>query len=580
MAEHVSLKKLDDIAIVLCGQAGMGIQTVEQLLVHIFKQAGFHVFAAKEYMSRVRGGSNSVTIRVCSKPVQAGVDRIDLLIPLNAGAIEHVQKRLSPEIILLSEPEYLNDAIREHCPHCFEIAFNQIAKDIGNKLYSNIISVGVMGALFGIERDLLRECIRNSFKGKEETVVNENLSAADKGYEIGASFCAEGRIEIKIEPDAAVKGQMLLSGTEAIGLGAIAGGCNFIGAYPMSPSTGLLQFLAKHAETFSIIVEQAEDEIAGINMAIGAWYAGARAIASTSGGGFALMTEGLSLAGMIESPLVVHLAQRPGPATGLPTRTGQEDLNLALYAGHGEFPRAIFAPGTLRQAFELTANAFELADRCQVPVFILTDQYFMDMYYNTERFDSSAIKKERYIIETAKDYRRFELTPNGISPRGICGHGAGLVVVDSDEHDEAGHITENLDLRTRMVEKRLAKGKLLEAAVVEPTLWPHTEYRTLVLCWGSTLPIVQDALTVLGQNDVSLLHFSQVFPLPATLRQTLEKAGKIICVEGNAVGQFADIIARVCGVAVNERLLKYNGLNFTVEEVVESIGKIIGKRGA
>ncbi|MDO8303613.1 MAG: 2-oxoacid:acceptor oxidoreductase subunit alpha, partial [Sedimentisphaerales bacterium] len=474
-------------------------------------------------------------------------------------------------------PEYLNNSIRERCPHCFEIPFTQIAKDIGNALYSTVVSVGVMGALFGIERDVLHECIRNSFKGKEEKVVNENLSAVEKGHEIGGGLCAEGKVKIEIEPDTSVRDQLLLSGAEAIGLGAIAGGCNFIGAYPMSPSTGLLQFLAKHAEAFSIVVEQAEDEIAGINMAMGAWYAGARAIASTSGGGFALMTEGLSLAGMIESPLVVHLAQRPGPATGLPTRTAQEDLNLALYAGHGEFPRAIFAPGTLQQAFELTANAFDLADRCQVPVFILTDQYFMDMYYNTDQFDVSAIKNEHHIVETKKDYRRFELTPDGVSPRGIPGHGAGLVVVDSDEHDEAGHITEDLDLRTCMVNKRLAKGKLLEAAVVEPTLWPYAEYRTLVLCWGSTLPIVQEALAVVGREGVSLLHFSQVFPLPASLRQTLEKAERIICVEGNATGQFADVIARVCGVAVDERLLKYNGLNFTVEEMVESIGKLLNK---
>ena len=278
---------------------------------------------------------------------------------------------------------------------------------------------------------------------------------------------------------------------------------------------------------------------------------------------------------MIESPLVVHIAQRPGPATGLPTRTGQEDLNLALYAGHGEFPRAIFAPGNLQQAFDLTAKAFDLADQYQVPVFILTDQYFMDTYYNTDQFDASKIKIKHHIVETKKDYRRFELTENGISPRGIPCNGAGLVVADSDEHDEAGHITEDLDLRVRMVDKRLAKGKLLEKAVIKPTLWPRKEYKTLVLCWGSTLPIVQEALSVLGRKDVSLLHFAQIFPLPSGLREMLEKAKKVICVEGNATGQFANLVSLHTGCNIEERLLKYNGLNFTVEEAAESIRKII-----
>jgi len=576
MAGKILFQKAGDISIVLCGQAGMGIQTVEQLLVRIFKEAGFNVFATKEYMSRVRGGSNSITIRISSKPVQAGVDKIDLLIPLDKGAIEHVQNRLNSETLIFCEPEYLDKSLKKNYPNYFEISFTEIAKEIGNKLYSNVIAVGMIGALVDIKQDFLSRFIRSRFKEKEKKVINENIQAVKKGFEIGSDLCSKGNIKIDITPDESVKEQILLSGIEAVGIGAIAGGCNFIGAYPMSPSTGLLQFLAKYSKTFDIVVEQAEDEIAGINMALGAWYAGARAIASTSGGGFALMTEGLSLAGMIESPLVVHIAQRPGPATGLPTRTAQEDLNLALYAGHGEFPRAIFAPGNLEQAFYLTAHAFNLADQYQVPVFILTDQYFVDTYYNTEEFDISAVKNKKHIIKTKKNYRRFELTENGLSPRGIPGHGTGLVAADSDEHDQAGHITEDLDLRVRMVDKRLKKGRLLEDVVIKPTLWPDNKYDTLVLCWGSTLPILQEALTVLGRDDISLLHFSQVFPLPRGLSEMLEKAQKVICLEGNATGQFAGLISQYSGYKIEKCLLKYNGLNFTVEEVVESIRKRIG----
>lgn len=341
----------NDYSIVLTGQAGMGIQTVEQLLMQVFKLAGLHIFATKEYMSRVRGGMNSTLIRIGAKPVRACVDRIDILIPLNKGGIRHVEKRLSPDTLILAEKEIFEDRADFGQLNIIDIPFTQIATGLGNKIYSSVVAVGVLAALFDIELSVLSEFITKRFAGKDEAIVSGNLAAVRAGFEHGKRIAAEKQLQFPLRPDYAAKSRMLVSGVEALGLGAVAGGCNFIGAYPMSPSTGLLQFLAKHADTFGVVVEQAEDEIAGINMAIGAWYAGARAVASTSGGGFALMTEGLSLAGMIESPLVVHIAQRPGPATGLPTRTEQGDLELALYAGHGDFPRAILAPGSVEEAF-------------------------------------------------------------------------------------------------------------------------------------------------------------------------------------------------------------------------------------
>ena len=574
MPKEPLLQVTGDISIVLCGQAGTGIQTVEQLLVRILQRSGYNIFATKEYMSRVRGGINSTTIRVGSTPVQALVNRIDLLIPLNKGAIGHVQHRISSETLILCEPDHF-DVDLPQARHV-EVPFTQIAEEIGNKLFSNIVAVGLVGAMLSVDLSLMTDFIRTRFTGKDESLIGGNIQALEKGYEIGIERVRAKTVQIQIQPDDAVKNDMLINGVEAVGLGTLAGGCNFIGAYPMSPSTGLLTFLAKHADQFGVLVEQAEDEIAGINMALGAWYAGARAIASSSGGGFALMTEGLSLAGMIESPLVVHLAQRPGPATGLPTRTGQEDLNLVLYAGHGEFHRVIFAPGTLQQAYDLTAGAFDLADRYQVPVFIMTDQYFVDTYYNTPRFDVSESDVEHQFVKTTKDYRRFALTEDGLSPRGIPGHGDGLVVADSDEHDEHGHITEDLDIRVRMVDKRLARGKLLDQEVIEPTLWPNKDFKTLVLCWGSTLPVVQEALTMLARDDISLLHFSQVWPLPQNLKDKLAQAEKLICLEGNATGQFAAIVQKQTGVAIQEKILKYNGLQFTVEEVITSLKKILG----
>jgi len=560
--------KIQDVSIVLTGQAGMGIQTVEQLLIQMFRLSGCHVFATKEYMSRVRGGMNSTSIRVGSRPVRACVDRIDILVPLNRGGISHVQKRLSKDTLIIAEKENFEDRSNLGQRSLMDVPFTKIAAELGNKIYSSVVAVGLLAALFDVEISILTDFISKRFAGKEASVVSGNISAAQAGYDVGKKLASEKGLKFHLQPAPAVKGRMLIGGAEAIGLGAIAGGCNFIGAYPMSPSTNLLTFLARHANTFGIVVEQAEDEIAGINMALGAWYAGARAVASTSGGGFALMTEGLSLCGMIESPLVMHIAQRPGPATGLPTRTEQADLELALYAGHGEFPRAVLAPGNLEEGFELMRHAFNLADKTQSPVFILTDQYFIDTYYTIERLDVSSLRAEHQFVKTAKDYKRFALTDNGLSPRGIPGFGEGLVVVDSDEHDEEGHITEDLDLRIKMVDKRLKKLKLLEQAVIEPTLWPNADYKTLVICWGSTRTVVEEALTRLGRDDIAMLHFAQVWPIHPRAVEYANKAKKIVCLEGNARGQFANLLRLHKDIAADEHILKYNGLQFSVEEAV------------
>jgi 2-oxoglutarate ferredoxin oxidoreductase subunit alpha len=338
----------------------------------------------------------------------------------------------------------------------------------------------------------------------------------------------------------------------------------------------VLAFLAKHGSDFGIIAEQAEDEIAAINMALGAWYAGARAMVTTSGGGFALMTEGLSLAGMLETPVVIHLAQRPGPATGLPTRTEQGDLELALYAGHGEFPRIIFAPGTLQQAFHLTQKAFNLADKYQVPVFVLTDEYLIDSYYNVPSFDLSGVKIEKFVTKTAAGYRRYELAEDGISPRGIPGFGEGLVAVDSDEHDEAGHITEDLELRVEMVDKRLKKLAPIRAEALSPEVVGNQDYKNLLICWGSTYHICKEALTELGRRDTALLHCKQVYPLPPDLVGHLKKARRTILIEGNATGQFGKLIRLHTGVRIDRQILKYSGLSLTVEEIVHQLDALLG----
>jgi 2-oxoglutarate ferredoxin oxidoreductase subunit alpha len=575
MGTRLSSGNSEGVSIVLCGQAGQGIQTVESLLTRLFKLAGYNVFATKEYMSRVRGGANSTQIRIGSGPVRASVSRIDILIPLNKGALQRIEPRLSARTIILADKEAIGADFDPTRHRFFDVPFTRTATEIGNKIYSNVVAVGTMAGLFGVELQTAGRYVEQFFSSKSGDVVQMNLAALKEGFQLGAALAESSGIKFDVIGDAGVRDQVLLSGAEAVALGAIAGGCNFIASYPMSPSTGVLAFLARHARDFGIVAEQAEDEIAAMNMGLGAWYAGARAMVTTSGGGFALMIEGLSLAGMLESPMVIHLGQRPGPATGLPTRTEQADLQLALYAGHGEFPRIIFAPGTIEDAFHLTCRAFDLADKYQVPVFVLTDQYLMDSYYSAAAPDLSPVKADRHIVRTGKDYQRYAFTESGVSPRGVPGFGEGLVVVDSDEHDTEGHITEDLDLRIRMVDKRLKKLEALREDILPAELSGAEDYKSLIVCWGSTYHIAAEAVQKLGRDDVALLHFKQVYPLPEQTADYLRKARKIIVVENNATSQFGRLIRLHTGIDIKHRILKYNGLSFYVEELAGKLKDVL-----
>jgi len=572
-----AIKKRDDVSIVIAGEAGQGIQTVEHILTKVLKAAGYNIFGTKEYMSRVRGGSNSTQIRVSSKRVSAPVDRIDILIPFGREALRHVSKRVTSDTAIIGEREELSDSVLGATEEIIGIPFSEIAREVGGKLYLNTVATGVIAGLFDVGMGVFDDHIRKFFSDAEDDIIEKNRNAARKGYEAAEKLNESGTVVVAIDKDPDVASEILINGAEAVGIGAIAGGCNFVASYPMSPSTAVLVFLSVHSAEFQIIAEQTEDEIGAMNMALGAWYAGARAMVTTSGGGFALMEESVGLAGMLESPVVIHLAQRPGPATGLPTRTEQGDLQLALYSGHGEFPRIILAPGALEDAVYLTHMAFNLADRYQIPVFILTDQYLMDSYYNLPSVNLKDTRVVNYVVRTDAEYQRYALTETGVSPRGIPGFGTGLVSVDSDEHDEKGHITEDLELRVQMVDKRLAKIHEMETDAVAPELVGSADYTFLVVGWGSTYHVIREAIGKLDRDDVSFLHFKQVYPLHRETVHYLKRAKQVIMVEGNATSQFANLITRHTGFAIRDRIVKYNGLQFSVEEVVAKVQKIVNQ---
>jgi 2-oxoglutarate ferredoxin oxidoreductase subunit alpha len=567
---------MNDITIVICGAAGQGIATVEELIIGILKQVGYHCYSTSEFMSRIRGGTNSTLIRVSSNRINPTfVDRIDFLIPLHVSALHHLKHRITLDTTILGEEKNIDDQYCVNQELVIKVPFSEIAKEVGGAIYINIVAVGVFLAFFEVEEEISQIYLSKRFATKGNKIVQQNIEACKRGYSIGKELVTSGKFKNPLQKDNSVLSDIVLSGAEAVGMGAIAGGCNFISSYPMSPSTSVLVFLSRYAEDFDIIVDQAEDEIAAINKGIAAWYAGGRAMITTSGGGFALMTEGVSLAGMLETPMVLHIGQRPGPATGLPTRTGQEDLQHVLNAGHGEFARVILTPGKPEDAFYLTQKAFNLADKFQIPVFILTDQFFLDSHYSIPDLDLSTIKNDKYIIKTNQDYKRYKLTDNGISPRGIPGYGNGLVNVDSDEHDEDGHITEDVhETRPKMVEKRLYKKlELLRREIVEPELIGSQDYKKLVIGWGSTYGVIKEAIENIGKDDIAFLHFKQVYPLSTKTSEFLEKAEKSVIVENNATSQFSKILKLELDFEIDEKFLKYNGMPFSVEEVMAFLEK-------
>lgn len=564
----------NEVSIVLCGEAGQGIQTVESILVKAIKKSGYNVFSTKEYMSRVRGGENSTEIRVSSKRVISYVNRIDVLLALSEGAVPHLDDRVSSETLIIGDEKHLK-SISEGDYNLIKIPLLEMSKQMGGVIFSNVIAAGVISCILNIPKSVFEDIIQEIFARKGETIVNKDTEAGIKGYEIGKELIDSGKININIETNQEVQDEILINGTEAVGLGCIAGGCRFMSSYPMTPSTPLQIFMAANSEKFEMVFEQAEDEIAAINMAIAGSYAGARSMVATSGSGFALMEEAVGLSGMIETPVVIYIGQRPGPAVGLPTRTSQEDLNLALYSGPGEFPRVIFAPGNFEDAFYLSQKAFNLADHYQIPVFILSDQYFADVFYNQPIFNLDDIEIEDHIVKTDSNYMRYEFTDDGISPRGIPGLGDGLVVVDSDEHDEEGHLTEDLDIRTKMVDKRLKKLEKIQMEAVPPKLIGGDDYSKLIVAWGSNYGPIKEALENLEKNDISFLYFGQLYPLHDSTEKLLKRADKTIIFENNAQGQFSDLIKLKTGFEIDKKVLKYNGMPFSVEEVEENINKFL-----
>lgn len=551
------------VNIVIGGEAGQGLATVGEFLAKALVRAGYAIVVTQDYMSRIRGGHNTFAIRADPVGVQAPTESIDLLVALSADTLPLHRDRLSSRALVLADTA----ADLDGAPG-LAIPYKTLSP---RPLYENMAALGVLGALLCLDPAWITGLVREKFAPKGEAVVAANLAvfgaAMDWTVAQGATFPC-------LAPPYRTDKRLMLHGNEAIALGALCAGVNFSSFYPMTPGTSVIQTLIDQADALGVVVEQAEDEIAAVNMAIGASYAGARPLVSTSGGGFALMVEGVSLAGMLETPVVVVLAQRPGPATGLPTRTEQADLDLALHAGHGEFPRAIFAPGDVPQCFQLAYRAVDTAERFQSPVFLLTDQYLADSYRDVAPFDLTnlpPVARPLTRVDDPAGYERYAMTPSGVSPRLLPGFTEAVVVLDSDEHTPDGHITEDLAVRVAMQDKRMRKLGGLTGAALPPDVHGDPAGATLLACWGSTLGAALEAAQRLRERGEAacLLHFSQVWPLsPDTFLPALAAARRTVMVEGNFSGQLARLIRRETGYVFNAVITRYDGLPFTAAYIL------------
>ncbi|HEC96697.1 MAG TPA: 2-oxoacid:acceptor oxidoreductase subunit alpha [Nitrospirae bacterium] len=573
-----------DYTIRIGGEAGQGLQTIGGVLAKVFSRSGFHVFTHQDYMSRIRGGHNFYQIRFSDKEVMSSREKVDILIALDLYTIETHKGTLSEKGIIIYDAAFIKKVFNS--PGFLNIPFEEIAVEAGgNRIMANTVATGAVLGILGMDLTILEDIIRERFRKKGEDITGKNIASARAGFDHAVKVCTMCDFTV---PEPGAPPLMLINGNEATGLGALMSGCRFYAAYPMTPSTGIMIFLASKAKEYGIVIEQAEDEISAINMALGASFAGTRAMTGSSGGGFALMVEGLSLAAMTETPIVIAEVQRPGPATGLPTRTEQADLLFVLHAGHGEFARVVLAPGTPEQAFFLTNKAFDLAEKYQIPVFILSDQYLADTEWTFRGLNTGSLRNNDYrsrseALEGVSVYKRHRLTENGISPMAVPGESGRLVVTDSDEHDEEGHMIEDAETRIKMTQKRLMKKLPLIRQEIEPPLLYGSDRPDIVIVgWGSTYGVMKEAVDVLsGDYAIAMLHFSELHPFPSTEKfdylSILGNTKLSLCIENNATGQFSHLMRAETGYKFDARINKYDGRPFTLEGLSGELYAHIGK---
>lgn len=552
-----------DYNILIGGSAGQGMDTISTFLEKSLKKKGFYVFSNKDYMSRVRGGHNYTQIRFGTEEIYSHRKELDLILALDENTAHlHIEDLKEDGSILMDESITFNDK------RILSLPLIKTSTDLGFPRGFTSVAAGAILKYFSLQGDV-DELFSKKLK---EPIRNKNIEAIHLGYDLlNSKYSLKGND---------LSNHILINGNDGIALGAIAGGLDFYSAYPMTPATSIMTYLSKKQKEVGLVVDQAEDEISAINFAIGASYAGARAMTGSSGGGFSLMVESLGLAGIGEVPLVVVDSQRPGPATGLPTRTEQSDLSFILTSSHGEFPRMVLSVRNAQDAFTQTIKALNLADKYQTIVFLLTDQYIADSNITIPMYDLNKVKIERYISNNPvgdDEYKRYKVTESGISPRLIPGKVKNaVVIIDSDEHNEEGHITESADVRIAQMDKRFRKLSSIKNELQEPEYFGSDDIDILLIGWGSTYGALKDGIKILNANGIKAgaLSFGDIYPLPTEkLTKYKNICKKIINVEQNFTGQLGKLVAQETGILMDYSILKYDGRQIIGSEIADKVKK-------
>jgi len=574
---------VNDLEIMFGGQAGDGSLTTGDLIAGVFKRMGLDVYTYKDFPSRIRGGHTNYVIRAGERPNYGMADLVDGLVAFDLEAVEaHIEEiRPGGFVIFDNSSDVLTEAVKRTDITWYEVPLAKIAKDdLGLELVRNTISLGVLGALVGMDPAIMRHDVAGVYKRKGEKVVDINIRAIEAGENyVKEHFAAiPSGYGLKAKPDG---DRLIMMGNDAIGYGALVGGCRFMAGYPITPATDVLEWMAKYVPRFGGIAVQAEDELAAINMVIGAAFTGARAMTATSGPGQALMTEAIGLAAVLEIPIVVIECARAGPSTGMPTKTEQSNLNHLIFSGHGESPRIVLAPGTVEDSFYLTVDAFNLAEKYQCPVFVLSEQALCQSKATLPSLDLSSIEIDRgkLVLDPVVfgEYKRFAFTDDGVSPRVIPGVEGGMHLAAGSEHNDAGVITENAKNRTRMMDKRFRKLDTAKVDLPAPLLHGDPKAEIGILGYGSNRGPIVEAQERMVKNGIAtrFLELRTLWPFPEDeVRDFIADAKHVFVVENNFSGQLERLIRYVVGPLDRmHRVLKYNGRPFRPIEVIEAIEK-------
>ncbi len=558
------------------GPAGFGIMTTGLIFSKAFSRGGYHVFDYSEFPSLIRGGHNTYQSRVSSEEIHSQNRPVHILVALNRETIEKNSGELAENGMVLYDGEKIKDAAEGNA---VSVPFARLAKEsCGKELMANNVALGASVALLGYDIEMLNSVIKDVFGEKGDDIVSANINSAKAGYDYVKENCKKTfPITAKKISD---KRKYLLTGNEAIGAGAIAAGCRFYSGYPMTPTAAILSYMAQRQKGFGIAVKLAEDEIAAVNNAIGAGFAGARAMTATAGGGFALMAEGYGLAAMTETPVVIVVGQRPGPATGMPTWSSQADLRFVLHAHQDDFPRIVIAPGDTEEAFRTAGDAFNIAEKYQTPVIILIDKYICESHKTADKLETVKIDRGELLAEFNGEYKRYKLTKTGISPRVLPGTKGAVVIANSDEHNEKGQSTEDAALRRKMMEKRMKKLELFAKEMPQPKVYGDADAEITLVGFGSVKGPAIEAIKELKKTGVNanFIHLAYISPFPEKgMKRLLRETKKLLVVENNFTGQLAGLIREKTGKNITKRLLKYDGRPFYPEEIAEKARKVLGK---